>query len=165
MTTMSPKRSRTDADLGEARKERRSYHIFSAIRADDLDAVKSSRDNPATGNEYGTTPLTLAVALGRTLIVRYLVDKVDVNAPSGRGFTPLMVAVMCGRAPIVAILLSQEDIDLTLRDVRGKSLIELANERLSLVQTSRGRRNCHAIMMLLYDYFCDESLILNDLLW
>ena len=82
-----------------------SSDLANAIRAGDLDAVKSAVEAGADLNaldEKKMPPLGLAALLGKTDIVDYLAEKgADVNRNDGSGFTPLMCAAIRGQSGAV----------------------------------------------------------------
>jgi hypothetical protein len=52
----------------------------------------------------------------------------DVNAPNDKHFTPLMVASKYGRTDLVRVLFQDARVDLSVRDVRGLTAVELAKD-------------------------------------
>ncbi|OCK81068.1 hypothetical protein K432DRAFT_327073 [Lepidopterella palustris CBS 459.81] len=52
----------------------------------------------------------------------------DVNAPNDKHFTPLMVASKYGRTDLVRALFGDARVDLSVRDVRGLTAVELAKD-------------------------------------
>jgi hypothetical protein len=52
----------------------------------------------------------------------------DVNAPNDRHFTPLMVASKYGRTELVRVLFQDARVDLSVKDVRGLTAVELAKD-------------------------------------
>ncbi|KAL5419359.1 hypothetical protein PMIN03_000549 [Paraphaeosphaeria minitans] len=52
----------------------------------------------------------------------------DVNAPNDKHFTPLMVASKYGRTELVRVLFQDPRVDLSVRDVRGLTAVELAKD-------------------------------------
>ncbi|ORY09084.1 hypothetical protein BCR34DRAFT_516952 [Clohesyomyces aquaticus] len=57
----------------------------------------------------------------------YLCDS-DVNAPNDKHFTPLMVASKYGRTDLVRVLFQDPRVDLSVKDVRGLTAVELAKD-------------------------------------
>ncbi|KAF1968395.1 hypothetical protein BU23DRAFT_541385 [Bimuria novae-zelandiae CBS 107.79] len=52
----------------------------------------------------------------------------DVNAPNDKHFTPLMVASKYGRTELVRVLFQDPRVDLSVKDVRGLTAVELAKD-------------------------------------
>lgn len=52
----------------------------------------------------------------------------DVNAPNDKHFTPLMVASKYGRTDLVRVLFQDARVDLSVKDVRGLTAVELAKD-------------------------------------
>jgi hypothetical protein len=52
----------------------------------------------------------------------------DVNAPNDKHFTPLMVASKYGRTDLVRVLFQDPRVDLSVKDVRGLTAVELAKD-------------------------------------
>ena len=52
----------------------------------------------------------------------------DVNAPNDKRFTPLMVASKYGRVDLVRALFGDPRVDMTLKDLRGLTAVELAKD-------------------------------------
>ncbi|KAF2200039.1 hypothetical protein GQ43DRAFT_481926 [Delitschia confertaspora ATCC 74209] len=52
----------------------------------------------------------------------------DVNAPNDRQFTPLMVASKYGRTDLVRVLFQDPRVDLSMKDARGLTAVELAKD-------------------------------------
>ncbi|KAF2739859.1 hypothetical protein EJ04DRAFT_456343 [Polyplosphaeria fusca] len=52
----------------------------------------------------------------------------DVNAPNDKQFTPLMVASKYGRTDLVRVLFQDQRVDLSVKDVRGLTAVELAKD-------------------------------------
>jgi hypothetical protein len=52
----------------------------------------------------------------------------DANAPNDKHFTPLMVASKYGRMEVVRVLFQDARVDLSVRDVRGLTAVELAKD-------------------------------------
>lgn len=52
----------------------------------------------------------------------------DVNAPNDKHFTPLMVASKYGRTDLVRVLFQDPRVDLSIKDVRGLTAVELAKD-------------------------------------
>ncbi|KAF2471939.1 uncharacterized protein BDR25DRAFT_259174 [Lindgomyces ingoldianus] len=52
----------------------------------------------------------------------------DVNAPNDKQFTPLMVASKYGRTDLVRVLFQDPRVDLSVKDVRGLTAVELAKD-------------------------------------
>jgi hypothetical protein len=52
----------------------------------------------------------------------------DVNAPNDKHFTPLMVASKYGRTDLVRVLFQDPRVDLSAKDVRGLTAVELAKD-------------------------------------
>ncbi|KAF2120474.1 hypothetical protein BDV96DRAFT_538625 [Lophiotrema nucula] len=52
----------------------------------------------------------------------------DVNAPNDKHFTPLMVASKYGRTDLVRVLFQDQRVDLSVKDVRGLTAVELAKD-------------------------------------
>jgi hypothetical protein len=52
----------------------------------------------------------------------------DVNAPNDKHFTPLMVASKYGRTELVRVLFQDARVDLSVKDVRGLTAVELAKD-------------------------------------
>ncbi|KAF2857840.1 ankyrin [Piedraia hortae CBS 480.64] len=63
------------------------------------------------------------------LVLRLLRESdADVNAANDRGFTPLMVGSKYGRTDVVQVLFGDPRVDVTLKDVRGLSAVDLAKD-------------------------------------
>ncbi|KAF2266793.1 hypothetical protein CC78DRAFT_491158 [Lojkania enalia] len=52
----------------------------------------------------------------------------DVNAPNDKHFTPLMVASKYGRTDLVRVLFQDQRVDLSAKDLRGLTAVELAKD-------------------------------------
>ncbi len=91
-------------------------------------AVKALLDKGARVNKDGWTPLHYAAASGNNKIVQMLLDKdAFVNAVSPNATTPIMMAARGGHIYTVK-LLHDNDADITLKNQRGYSAIDFANE-------------------------------------
>lgn len=84
-----------------------SLHV--ATRSGDLVAVQGYVDGGAdlnARNDYGSTPLTIAVTYGQTGTVGLLIENgADLNLEGSGGSTPLHLATFFGRAEQVKLLL------------------------------------------------------------
>ncbi len=98
--------------LGDAAPERGTYAFFE-------DAIKTR--NPSIRFDEGQTPLHLAVILGETHMVEYLIQSgASVNAKDSSGATALHEAVRYGHLNIVKTLLDS-GADVAARDSLGKT--------------------------------------------
>ena len=52
--------------------------------------------------------------------------KMDINKPGGCGNTPLMLAAVWGRVGVVTFFLAQPNIDIDVKDVNGRTALQLA---------------------------------------
>ena len=104
--------------------------LSAAIEAEDLDIIERLMTR---GQDYsdgdGNTPLHWAVEYGSVLVVRYLIDKqqVNVNARNRLGITPLMQVcsetMLKNQSEIADILLSVPDIEVDAQDDEGRTAL------------------------------------------
>ncbi|EEO27491.1 ankyrin repeat domain-containing protein [Oxalobacter paraformigenes] len=91
-------------------------------------AVKTLLDKGAKVNKNGWAPLHYAAASGNNQIVRMLLEKdAFIDAVSPNATTPIMMAARNGHIYTVK-LLHDNGADLTLKNQRGYSAIDFANE-------------------------------------
>jgi hypothetical protein len=86
----------------------KDLEILVAIQEDNLDGVQSALSSGAQSNRGvdGVYPLALAAKLGRTEIVKTLIERgADPNVKGRGDYGPLALAVENGRADVVRILL------------------------------------------------------------
>ena len=99
--------------LKDARYNRYYSHIslFEAIRKGDITEVRRriSSKNINRRSQIGETPLTLAIEIGQTEIVKFLLNSgnIDINKANILGLTPLSMAVKTGNIEIVKLLLEK----------------------------------------------------------
>ena len=84
-------------------------------------------DNTLVYN-YSSNLLHWASRCGWGELVEELVlrTKMDINKPGGCGNTPLMLAAVWGRVGVVTFFLAQPNIDIDVKDVNGRTALQLA---------------------------------------
>ncbi|KAF8451218.1 ankyrin repeat-containing domain protein, partial [Kalaharituber pfeilii] len=86
------------------------FHCAAAVGEEEIFLNLTSRGDLATGDEFGRTPLHLAVCGGHKKIVEILVNEaVDVYAADQWGRSPVQLAVATGRKDILRLLLYPND--------------------------------------------------------
>jgi serine/threonine-protein phosphatase 6 regulatory ankyrin repeat subunit B len=110
--------------------------IFNAIENNRIEDIKEwltsySEDiNKISENNWysftGLTPLTWAVIVGRTNIVRFLIEHgADINIKDGSGLSALSWSIIMGY-PSVTKLLIEHGADLNAKDDHGKTVLMIA---------------------------------------
>ena len=106
--------------------------LFAAVVAGDITSVRAELQSENSGRDTldslsGSSPLCTAVFLGRTDIVKLLLDaNADVNQPNRDMATPLHIAVFMGRSKEAALLL-EAGANVDARDGTGATPQELLN--------------------------------------
>lgn len=84
--------------------------LHGAARLGDLAAVQqltAAGSDLDSRNDYGSTPLTIAVTFGQPQVVQLLLDHgADINLAGGGGSAPLHLAAFFGRTELVKLLLA-----------------------------------------------------------
>ena len=105
-----------------------SLHV--ATRSGDIAALQGYVDSGTdldARNDYGSTPLTIAVTYGQTDTVRFLIDNgADLNLEGSGGSAPLHLAMFFGRAAHVEMLLDA-GADEEKTNAAGLTALEVAN--------------------------------------
>ncbi|MCT8334804.1 ankyrin repeat domain-containing protein [Leptospira sp. 85282-16] len=134
----------TGVDVNEV-DEHKYTPLFWAIQGGALPFVKSITSDGAnleTRNEFGQTPLILAVLLQNESIVKELVSLgSDTNqADSLEGQTPLILAARDGNYEITSFLL-EKNANPLLKNKKGKTALDLARENghLKIVELLKNR--------------------------
>lgn len=122
--------------LEQQRKRRLQKHI-EQWRVTDEEAIAvmnlllaTDRVNPDTRDNYGRTPLMIAVEKGSTKIVEMLLatDRVDPDTKNNERRTPLIIAVEKGLIEIVKMLLATGRVDPAAEDKGGNTPLSRAVE-------------------------------------
>jgi len=119
------------ADLGDKDANGNTYlhHLSTALNSvKEIDRIASRNPNWNIRNNFGATPLHLAVDAGRVENVRAMINHgADVNAKDFEGSTPLHVAVYNDSANVVKYLLGS-GADPMIRDFSGKRPFDYLKE-------------------------------------
>ena len=107
-------------------------------------------DNTLVYN-YSSNLLHWASRCGWGELVEELVlrTKMDINKPGGCGNTPLMLAAVWGRVGVVTFFLAQPNIDIDVKDVNGRTSLQLA----------AADRDLETMKMLLKNGASDEGVL------
>ena len=84
--------------------------------------------------------------------------KMDINKPGGCGNTPLMLAAVWGRVGVVTFFLAQPNIDIDVKDVNGRTALQLAAADRDL-ETMKMDRDLETMKMLLKNGASDEGVL------
>ena len=116
-------------------------------------------DNTLVYN-YSSNLLHWASRCGWGELVEELVlrTKMDINMPGGCGNTPLMLAAVWGRVGVVTFFLAQPNIDIDVKDVNGRTALQLAAADRDL-ETMKMDRDLETMKMLLKNGASDEGVL------
>ena len=116
-------------------------------------------DNTLVYN-YSSNLLHWASRCGWGELVEELVlrTKMDINKPGGCGNTPLMLAAVWGRVGVVTFFLAQPNIDIDVKDVNGRTALQLAAADRDL-ETMKMDRDLETMKMLLKNGASDEGVL------
>ncbi|RTE83933.1 hypothetical protein BHE90_001520 [Fusarium euwallaceae] len=111
---------------------------------------------PDLVNQYGDTPVAMAVSLGRLEVLRMLLAKgVDMEVRNNYGLTLLGLAANEGYLPMVELLLAMDGVDADSRNDEGRTPLTVATNLVRDI-TSNYRSEC------VHDHFGVVKYLLNS---